>query len=53
MVALARVTASCYGYNHEDEAGYRAPSCEEACRLLQVDGQNIEGRLRTPSRATP
>ena len=37
MVALARVTMSCYGYNREDEAGYRAPGYEEACRLLQVD----------------
>jgi hypothetical protein len=36
LVALARVTASCYGYDREDQHGYRAPGYEEACRLLGV-----------------
>jgi hypothetical protein len=37
MTALARVTASAYGYNREDEHGFRAPGYEEACRLLQIE----------------
>jgi hypothetical protein len=38
LVALARVTASAYGYNREDKRGYRAPGYEEACKLLGVTG---------------
>lgn len=37
VVALARVTASAYGYNREDQHGFRAAGYEEACRLLGVD----------------
>lgn len=33
-VSLARVTASAYGLNSNDEPGHRAPGYEEACRLL-------------------
>lgn len=36
MVGLARVTASAYGYNRDDQHGHRAPGYEEACRLLGV-----------------
>jgi hypothetical protein len=36
MVGLARVTASAYGFNREDQPGHRAPGYEEACRLLGV-----------------
>jgi hypothetical protein len=40
LVALARVTASSYGFTREDArgkgAGQRAPGYEEACRLLRV-----------------
>ncbi len=36
LVALARVVASCYGYDRADKAGFRAPGYEEACRLLEV-----------------
>lgn len=36
MTALARVTASAYGYNREDKPGFRAEGYEEACRLLGV-----------------
>ena len=36
LVGLARVTASAYGYNREDQHGFRAPGYEEACRLLGV-----------------
>jgi hypothetical protein len=36
LVALARVTASAYGYDREDKYGRRAPGYEEACRLLKV-----------------
>ncbi len=36
MVGLARVTASAYGYNREDQHGFRAPGYEEACSLLGV-----------------
>jgi hypothetical protein len=37
MVALARVTASSYGYNRDDKPGFRAAGYEEACRLLGVE----------------
>jgi hypothetical protein len=36
LVGLARVTASAYGYNREDQHGFRAPGYEEACKLLGV-----------------
>ena len=36
IVALARVTASSYGYNRADEHGHRAAGYEEACQLLGV-----------------
>jgi hypothetical protein len=36
IVALARVTASAYGYNREDQHGFRAAGYEDACRLLGV-----------------
>lgn len=37
MVALARVTASAYGYNRDDKQGFRAAGYEDACRLLGVE----------------
>lgn len=37
LVALARVTASAYGYDRNDKHGFRAPGYEEACRLIGVD----------------
>src|SRR5690606_20846730 len=37
QTALARVTASAYGYGLEDEKIGRAPAYEDACRVLQVD----------------
>lgn len=37
MVALARVTASAYGYDREDQHGFRAAGYEEACKLLGVE----------------
>jgi hypothetical protein len=37
VVALARVTASAYGYNREDKHGFRAAGYEDACRLLGVE----------------
>ena len=37
IVALARVTASSYGFNREDKHGFRAAGYEEACQLLGVD----------------
>jgi len=37
IVGLARVTASSYGYNRQDEHGHRAPGYEQACSLLGVD----------------
>lgn len=37
IVALARVTASSFGYNRDDKHGFRAAGYEEACRLLGVD----------------
>jgi hypothetical protein len=36
LVGLARVTASAYGYNRDDQHGFRAPGYEEACKLLGV-----------------
>lgn len=36
IVALARVTASSYGYDRQDKAGFHAPGYEEACQLLGV-----------------
>jgi hypothetical protein len=36
IVGLARVTASAYGYNRDDQHGFRAPGYEEACQLLGV-----------------
>jgi hypothetical protein len=36
LVALARVTASAYGYDRNDKYGGRAPGYEEACGLLKV-----------------
>jgi hypothetical protein len=37
LTALARVTASAYGYNREDQHGYQAAGYVDACRLLGVD----------------
>lgn len=37
IVALARVTASAYGYNREDKQGFRAAGYEDACKLLGVE----------------
>lgn len=37
VVALARVTASAYGYNREDKHGFRAAGYEAACNLLGID----------------
>ena len=37
VVALARVTASAYGYNRDDKHGFRAAGYEDACKLLGVD----------------
>jgi hypothetical protein len=37
VVALARVTASAYGYNREDKQGFRAAGYEDACKLLGVE----------------
>jgi hypothetical protein len=37
VVALARVTSSAYGYNREDEHGFRAAGYEDACKLLGVE----------------
>jgi hypothetical protein len=40
LTALARVTASAYGFTREDkrgvDGGYRAPGYEEACKLLKI-----------------
>ncbi len=36
LVALARVTASMYGYDRKDRHGHRAPGYEQACKLLGV-----------------
>ncbi|MBC7821212.1 MAG: hypothetical protein IAG10_30365 [Planctomycetaceae bacterium] len=37
ITALARVTASSYGYNREDKQGFHAPGYEDACKLLGVE----------------
>ena len=37
MVALARVTASAYGCNREDQHGFRAAGYVDACKLLGVE----------------
>ena len=37
IVGLARVTTSAYGYNREDQHGFRAAGYEEACKLLGVE----------------
>jgi hypothetical protein len=37
IVALARVTASAYGYNRDDKQGFRAAGYDDACRLLGVE----------------
>lgn len=37
VTALARVTASAYGYSVDDQKGFRAAGYEEACRLLNVE----------------
>jgi hypothetical protein len=37
VVALARVTTSAYGYNREDQHGFRAAGYEAACKLLSVE----------------
>lgn len=37
IVGLARVTASAYGYNRDDQPGHRAPGYESACRILGVE----------------
>jgi hypothetical protein len=37
LVALARVTASSYGYDPKDNKGFRAAGYEEACKLLGVE----------------
>ena len=36
LTALARVSASAFGYSRDDKPGHRAPGYEEACRLLGV-----------------
>jgi hypothetical protein len=36
VIGLARVTASAYGYNRDDQHGYRAAGYDDACRLLGV-----------------
>ena len=36
ITGLARVTASSYGFNRQDEHGFHAPGYEEACGLLGV-----------------
>ena len=36
LVALARVTASAYAYDVDDNYGHRAPGYEDACKLLGV-----------------
>ncbi|MDZ4783558.1 MAG: hypothetical protein SGJ19_25200 [Planctomycetia bacterium] len=38
LVALARVNASAYGYNRDDQHGFKAAGYEEACKLLGVAG---------------
>ncbi|MGI9517167.1 MAG: hypothetical protein ACR2NP_08985 [Pirellulaceae bacterium] len=38
LVGLARVTASAFAYDVEDNHGHRAPGYEQACELLGLDG---------------
>lgn len=37
VIALARVTASAYGYDRADQNGHRAPGYEQACTLLGLN----------------
>jgi hypothetical protein len=37
IVGLARVTASAYGYNREDQHGFRAAGYDDACKVLGVE----------------
>lgn len=37
ITALARVTASSYGYDAKDKHGFHAPGYEDACRLLGIE----------------
>lgn len=37
ITALARVTASSYGYNREDKHGFHAPGYEDACKQLGIE----------------
>ncbi len=37
VTALARVTASSYGYNRDDKHGFRAAGYDDACKLLGVE----------------
>ena len=37
LVALARVTASAYAYDVQDNHGHRAPGYVDACKLLKID----------------
>ncbi len=37
ITALARVTASAYGYNREDKHGLHAAGYEEACKVIGID----------------
>lgn len=37
LIALARVTASAYSYNRQDEKGHRAAGYMDACRMLNLD----------------
>lgn len=36
LIGLARVTASAYGFDVDDQPGHRAPGYEQACRLIGV-----------------
>ena len=37
IVALARVTSSSYGYNRDDQHGFRAAGYEDACKILGAE----------------
>ncbi|MBI3860296.1 MAG: hypothetical protein HY290_00210 [Planctomycetia bacterium] len=37
ITALARVTASAYGYDRQDKHGFHAPGYEDACRQLGIE----------------
>lgn len=37
ITALARVTASAYGYNRDDKHGFHAPGYEDACKQLGIN----------------